>query len=108
MFKILFLILKFAIVKSTILRLPECGQYDAEFSVVSVDKKVETGLFLQIQNASTLDCVEKCTFHGTCYSVNYHRQQRLCELLNVDDIFQYYRATAFGWVYQQTPFKTKV
>ena len=59
-----------------------CGLYDAEFSVIFYNKRLALTVVKTLNSVDTRRCVTGCTTHATCRSVNYHRQDQVCEMLN--------------------------
>ena len=85
----LVILLLFIFVDSTsphILKLPECHKFDAIFSKIKYNKKLN-GTILQTFDLTRFGadslrrCLRDCTIHPKCWSVNYMRQNSTCELL---------------------------
>lgn len=49
---------------------------------VAAGVKLEVFAFKFFHRVGPNDCYEKCQAHGDCLSVNYHRKNNYCELLN--------------------------
>uniref|UniRef100_A0A7M5XLV4 Apple domain-containing protein n=1 Tax=Clytia hemisphaerica TaxID=252671 RepID=A0A7M5XLV4_9CNID len=68
-------------VKANILKLPECGKYDAEFSKITYHQRLLGDILKTLDFISLRKCLTKCMLHPTCQSVNFMRQNETCELL---------------------------
>ena len=60
-----------------------CGLYDAEFSKITYNKRLEQDIVTSLTPLGMRQCVTRCTTHPICRSVNYNRLQQICELLGV-------------------------
>ena len=70
---------------SLIYRVPECGIFDAAFSVVSVNTKLEGATIAAFPNLSPHACSHKCIEYRNCKSINVQvlpGQTGACHLIN--------------------------
>ena len=80
---ILILVLFEATVIGLMLKTLSCSLYDAEFSKITYNKKLAVEVVTSLTSIDLRRCVTRCTTHPTCRSVNYNRQQQMCEFLAV-------------------------
>lgn len=92
-----------------IIRLPECGIYQANFTK-SINTYFQGNLTQTIQNISRGECVLNCiTQSEYCMFVNYNNLNNTCELQNTTanyypDDRKIFNAT--GWYFMYTDYKT--
>ncbi|XP_066934385.1 uncharacterized protein [Clytia hemisphaerica] len=105
-----FTLVKFAI--STMLKVNQCGIYDAEFSQIKYDHRLTGDLTDTLFLVSLRQCLTKCMLHTTCKSVNYIRQNETCELSSslsykTCDLPGVVYQPAKGWNHFQTDIKKR-
>ena len=67
------------------LKLPKCGMYDAEFSVINQKLRMDKNEVIDtLLSISFLKCEQYCLMHPTCLAINYNKVQQLCELLKAE------------------------
>ena len=69
---------------SNILKQSECGLYDAEFSKIKRNVKLNETISLVLNDVSLVQCETQCTVHPQCLSVNYMKTTSLCEFVESD------------------------
>jgi len=107
---ILLILLYFEKVYSNILKLSECGLYDAEFSKISNNVKLNTTILTVLNGVSLIQCETQCTAHQHCLSVNYKKSDSLCELVDYDQKcgFSDFWVEVPGWTHYGTMDKKSV
>ena len=99
---------------STILKVNQCGIYDAEFSKIKYDHRLVGSLTDTLYLVSLRQCLTKCMLHTTCKSANYMRQNQTCEFLSslsqehaCNPLSGIVYEQAEGWNHFLTDFKKK-
>ena len=91
---------------SLIYRVPECGIFDAAFSVVSVNTKLEGATIAAFPNLSPHACSHKCIEYRNCKSINVQvlpGQTGACHLISKESGDPGVKLISnSGWVHFQT------
>ena len=95
------------------LKLPECGIFDAEFSHIKYNYRLNGSIESVLHSTSLRECVQKCTVHPVCQSVNYMRQNLTCEfigdsLLDCSTSEEFTLIAVDGWNHFETKDKKAV
>ena len=94
------------------LKIPECGIYDAEFSLQKTNHRLTKTIIQTKQQIQLRECLGGCVVHPQCYSVNYNANEWLCEFLQESTKgFKIYLAdlvTENGWNHYDTKEKKTV
>ena len=88
-------------------RVPECGIFDAMFTVVSDAKRLEGDVIKEFPNLQIDQCIYRCVEHLSCKSINFHLHEGrrgTCQLSSseVGD-FGSKLLSMRGWIHLQTP-----
>lgn len=65
-----------------ILRLPECGKYDAIWTVLYEGQKLIGAVHTVLSSLTLRQCLKKCMLYRTCKSVSVHSEENLCMIHN--------------------------
>ena len=88
-------------------RVPECGIFDAMFTVVSDAKRLEGDVIKEFPNLQIDQCIYRCVQHLSCKSINFlpnPGRKGTCQLSSseVGD-FGSKLLPMKGWIHLQTP-----
>ena len=110
---IIFSFASLSIVINHMLKQPECGLYDAEFSLIKYGYRLTKNILSTLSSVTLRHCLTHCTLHPTCQSVNYMRDNSKCELIDstiqsCDIDFTNLFIQADGWNHVETKDKDAV
>ena len=107
-----FTLVKFTL--STMLKVNQCGIYDAEFSKIKYDHRLVGSLIDTLYLISLRQCLTKCMLNTSCKSVNYMRHNQTCDLSSslsqeheCNPLAGIVYEQAEGWNHFQTDFKKR-
>ena len=96
--------------RAEILRLTECGKFDAQFTEYSHNRRLVGALLASIKSTPIEECTIACIKFKKCKTFNFLADKKLCEL-NSMTIREFGASlqSASGWLYVDTPVnQTKV
>ena len=94
----------FIATQSKILRLPDCAKFDADLSIVHRHRILEGALVATQQPLSWPDCAKQCLKFKTCESINFNREEGICQM-NMKDTggSSSLLTRKRDWTYVETP-----
>ena len=105
LFRILFILLSAFIgcSKADIVRSESGDFYEAEFIVVNKGRSHWSYVLMAERDMSREDCQMLCIQHLKCKSINYNAKERMCEVVDSDDIIVSLVEEVPDWVNYATP-----
>ena len=76
-----FIVFCVSVTFSHVLQLKQCHNYDAEFSKITYGQRLLGEILSTLSSLSLRGCLTKCMYHMGCLSVNYMRDNSICEIL---------------------------
>ena len=70
------------LVHSSILRLPQCGKFAADFSIVKRSHRLKSFTIRSIKRSNIELCQLACFHHQNCKSINFNLKNDVCDLNN--------------------------
>lgn len=98
----------FKLYNAHILRLPECGKYDAMWTVVHQGQKLINSIHTVLPKISLNHCLTKCMLYLECKSISAHSENHLCMMhssLNGENGTMLQNEE--GWVHMETDLRVK-
>ena len=79
---VLYALITFHIVNTRMLKINECGIYDAEFSIRKKNHRFDNNITKITNNVNLQECMTGCTIHPHCFSINFNQERKICEFVN--------------------------